>query len=237
MSASNPITLFADQETDALETARLLATLLDAGRVTIAKHQNLINDPTKADKGFTVEVFERHLAQEFFQRTKIALDRLDQEQIPAMAKPLLARLLEESKKTIASYQVVINILGIPYKGLIPATFGTETASRFQTWSGVYMRQIAPTSLLRNTKNKPDSYEAAVFDRLTAPTSSTTTDIAFGEIVENGASARLLLPLFYSQPCLACHGEPKGQRDITGYQREGAKEGDLGGAISVKISLK
>jgi len=46
--------------------------------------------------------------------------------------------------------------------------------------------------------------------------------------------RVLLPLFYGKDCLSCHGTPKGERDVTGYPREGAKEGDLGGAISVKI---
>jgi hypothetical protein len=51
---------------------------------------------------------------------------------------------------------------------------------------------------------------------------------------DGKSVRILLPLFYDKACLICHGEPKGQRDISGYPKEGAKEGDLGGAISVKI---
>jgi general secretion pathway protein A len=47
----------------------------------------------------------------------------------------------------------------------------------------------------------------------------------------------MLPLYYNKACLDCHGEPKGQRDITGYPREGGKEGELGGAISVKLPLK
>ena len=33
-------------------------------------------------------------------------------------------------------------------------------------------------------------------------------------------------------CLACHGSPKGEIDITGYPKEGANEGDLGGVISI-----
>ncbi|HLF85664.1 MAG TPA: histidine kinase, partial [Nitrospiria bacterium] len=31
--------------------------------------------------------------------------------------------------------------------------------------------------------------------------------------------------------------PKGEKDISGYAKEGAKEGDLGGAISVKLAVK
>jgi hypothetical protein len=42
----------------------------------------------------------------------------------------------------------------------------------------------------------------------------------------------VLPLFYTKACLSCHGKPKGELDISGYEKEGFKEGDLGGAISV-----
>jgi len=55
-----------------------------------------------------------------------------------------------------------------------------------------------------------------------------------ETLEEGKSVRVLLPLFYEKACLSCHGQPKGERDITGYPREGGKEGELGGVISVKI---
>lgn len=222
---------------DASDTARLVAILLDAGRVTVAKNQQLINDPGKGDKGFTSAVFEKQVIAEFQQRTGIALDNLENEGIPAMAKPLLARLLEESKKTVASYQTVINMPGLKYKGLIPATFGTETAKRFQNWSGVYLKQTAPEPLLRNPKNKPDTYEAAGFQRFAGSPAQRGSDAVLSEVVEDEQSVRVMLPLFYGKACLACHGEPKGERDISGYPREGAKEGDLGGAISVKIPLK
>ena len=36
-------------------------------------------------------------------------------------------------------------------------------------------------------------------------------------------------------CLSCHGEPKGELDITGYPKEGAHEGDLGGIISITLT--
>ena len=45
--------------------------------------------------------------------------------VPGMAKPLLEQLLGESKRTVASYQPVLNMQGLVYKGFIPATFGTE----------------------------------------------------------------------------------------------------------------
>jgi hypothetical protein len=218
------------------ETSRLLAILFDSGRLVVGMNQELINDESKGDKGFTSAVFEKQVLKVFEQRTGINLSD-SSEKIPAMARPLLDRLLEESKKTIDSYQTPINIPGIRYKGLIPATFGTETAKRFQTWSGIYLRQIAPEKFLRNSKNKPDSYEATVLQALAEQTSTSAESQPTWEVTDGGQTLRLMLPLHYSKACLDCHGEPKGQRDISGYPREGGKEGELGGAISVKLPLK
>ena len=228
-----PMGSWAGPVEEASETGRLLAILLDAGRGAIAKNQDLINDASKANKGFTSEVFERQVADNFQQRTGIALTDLEAAQIPAMAKPLLSRLMAESKKTIDTYQPVINVPGFAYKGLIPATFGTETATRFQSWSGIYMKQTAPSHLVRNQRNKPDDYEATAFSRFSTRQQD-APDTVFAELTDDGKYVRVLLPLFYHQACLACHGEPKGERDISGYPREGAKVGELGGAISVKI---
>lgn len=223
-------------ESESIETGRLIAILLDSGRTTIAMNQSLINDKARGDKGFTPEVFERQLIVVFRQRTAIDLASLTEAQVPEMAKPLLQRLLEESKKTLASYQTVINVPGLAYKGLIPATFGTETATRFQAWSGIYLKQTAPTRLLRNTKNKPDEYELAALERLANSDSLQQEDATLSETLEREKTVRVILPLYYSKACLSCHGEPKGERDLTGYPREGGKEGELGGAISVKLSL-
>jgi general secretion pathway protein A len=218
------------------EASRLLAVLFDSGRVVVGMNQDLINDASKGDKGFTSAVFEKQVLKVFEQRTGINLSN-SSDKIPAMARPLLDRLLEESKKTIDSYQTPINLPGIRYKGLIPATFGTETAKRFQTWSGIYLRQIAPEKFLRNIKNKPDAYEAAVLQALAEQASTSAESHPKWEVTDGGQTLRLMLPLYYSKACLDCHGEPKGQRDVSGYPREGGKEGELGGAISVKLPLK
>ncbi len=218
------------------EASRLLAILFDSGRLVVGMNQELINDASKGDKGFTPAVFEKQVLAVFEQRTGVSLSNSN-DKIPAIARPLLDRLLEESKKTIDSYQTPINIPGIRYKGLIPATFGTETASRFQSWSGIYLRQIAPERFLRNKKNQPDKYEADVLKALAEQASTSGESQPNWEVTDGGTTLRFVLPLYYSKACLVCHGEPKGQRDISGYPREGGKEGELGGAISVKLPIK
>ncbi len=222
---------------DVIETGRLLAVLLDSGRVTIGANQSLINDAAKGDKGFTPAVFEQQLIATFKQRTGIDLADLQKAQVPEMARPMLAQLVEESKKTVASYQATINIQGIKYKGLIPATFGTEAAARFQRWSGIYLKQTAPDHLLRNPKNKADEFEAAAFQKFADPSYPRVGEKILSEMVEDGKAVRVLLPLFFGKACLSCHGGPKGERDISGYPKEGGTEGELGGAISVKLNLK
>jgi Protein of unknown function (DUF3365) len=223
-------------EDDVRESARLLAVLLDSGRVAIGRNQELINDPGKGEKGFTPEVFAEQTIALFKHRTGHDLKNLQTAHMPTMAKPLLERLLAESKQTVATYQTVINMQGIKYKGLIPATFGTETGARFQLWSGFYLKQTAPDHLLRNAKNKADEFELAAMHKMGDPTFSREGDQILSEVAEGGKSLRVLLPLFYSKACLSCHGDPKGERDLTGYPREGAQEGNLGGAISVKLPL-
>ncbi len=232
-----PTGLWAGPQEESLETARLLATLLDSGRVTIAKHQDLINAPTGSGTRFTASLFRTDTIKEFQGRTGVNLADLEQASVPPMAKPLLTQLLQTSVRTVESFEPVLNLPAMKYKGLIPATFGTETASRFQALTQIYLKQTAPNGLVRNQKNKPDAYESAALTKLAADPIAPSDRQGFGEIVEDGQAARLIMPLYYAKACLMCHGEPKGERDISGFPREGAKEGDLGGAISVKIPLK
>jgi general secretion pathway protein A len=223
-----------ESDAELRETGRLLAILLDSGRVTIGRNQALLNDPSKGDKGFTAEVFAAQAIAVFKERTGHDLADLSHANVPGIAKPLLEQLLAESKRTVASYQPVLNMQGLIYKGLIPATFGTETGARFQKWSGIYLKQTAPEHLLRNPKNKPDAFEVAQMTKMNDPAFPRNGEAIVSETLEEGKNVRVLLPLFYEKACLSCHGQPKGERDITGYPREGGKEGDLGGVISVKI---
>src|SRR2546425_13015685 len=61
----------ARANSEVVETGRLLAILLDAGRVTIGANQSLINDPERGDKNFTPEVFEKQLSAKFKERANV----------------------------------------------------------------------------------------------------------------------------------------------------------------------
>ena len=75
-----PLQSFADS--DAAETGRLLAILLDAGRVVVGAHQPLINDKEKGDKGFTPDVFKKQLQAKFKERSGVDLGNLQSTKAP-----------------------------------------------------------------------------------------------------------------------------------------------------------
>ena len=211
-------------------TAQLLTNLLNAGRVVVEQNQTLINDPSRGDKEFTPEVFERLLREEFFQQTHIDLKH-PPSSLPSLAKELLAALLLASKEVVGDAQFVINQRGIGYKNFIPATFGSQTARKFSNRSHVTIKQT--TLNPRNLKNTPDPYEEAVLNRLARQTAVTAPTV---EWVDGGRLLRTVMPIYYSDDCLTCHGSPKGILDISGYPREGAQAGALAGAISIHIPL-
>jgi hypothetical protein len=229
----SPAPAFADADT--VEAGRLLAILLDSGRVVIAGVQPVINDPEKGDKGFTPEVFEEQVNAKFKERSGVDLAKIKTEKVPEQARKLLPMLVEAGKKVVATYQPILNKQGLAYKNFIPATWGTQAAAIFTARTGTYLKQTTPEELLRNPKNKADDFEVAALKKFADPAYPRQGEKVISEAVDGGKTTRVLLPLFYVKGCLPCHGEPKGERDISGYLRDGGKIGDLGGAISVKLS--
>lgn len=232
-SGLSPAAALADSAT--VEAGRLLAVLHDSGRVTVGANQSLINDPDKGDKGFTPQAFEKQVIEKFKDRTKINVADLKNEKVPQMAKRLLPQLLDAMKQTVADYQPVINRKGVGFKGFIPATFGTQAAAKFRAKTDVYLKQTQNPP--RNPKNAPDEFELKALAKFADPSYPRQGEKIFSETVDGGKAVRVMLPLFMLKGCLPCHGEPKGVKDISGYLKEGAKEGDLAGAISVKLIVK
>ena len=219
------------------ETARLLAVLLDSGRVVLGRAQSTINNPRIGDKGFSSSVFEGQLRKEFQTRTRHDLHNLAVAPMPESAKHLLLRLALFMQKAVHDVQPDINKKGIGFKGFIPATFGTQVAYSFSKDTGLKLRQIGPPGTEpRNPNNKPNEQEEQLLYAVQENHPRVGDHIVEQQLADI-RGVRVMLPLFYSKQCLACHGNPKGQVDISGYQKEGFKEGDLGGAISIVLSAQ
>ena len=225
----------AQSREDAETVAHLLAVLFDAGRVIVDRNEGLIDDPHKGPKGFTPVVFEQQIKDEFQRRTGIDLSHLRAAHVPPVARELLPMLLQASKDVIADAQLVINQRGVGYKNFIPATFGSRTAARFSARSHVQLKQT--TLNPRNPKNAPDTYETEVLKRWSnVRATSEETPPTLIETTQEGALLRVLTPVMYQPHCLACHGEPAGVPDVSGFPKEGARAGDLAGAISIAVPL-
>ena len=219
------------------ETARLLAVLLDCGRVVVGRVQPAINNPRLEDKGFTASVFEAQLRKEFLARTRHDLHNLAGAPMPESAKPLLLRLAFFMQKAVHEVQPEINKKGIGFKGFIPATFGTQVAQSFSKDTGLKLRQIGPPGKEpRNPNNKPDDDEELLLYAVQKSHPRVGDHIVEQQLADS-RGIRVMLPLFYNRQCLACHGNPKGEIDISGYEKEGFKEGDLGGAISIVLTAQ
>ncbi|MZP28436.1 DUF3365 domain-containing protein [Heliobacterium undosum] len=87
---------------------------------------------------------------------------------------------------------------------------------------------------RNAKDAPDAWEKQMLQKYV----QNPKLAEFSEVLDsNGARVlRYSKPLFIQEACLACHGEPKGQKDPFGHEKEGYKVGEFRGAISVAATM-
>jgi general secretion pathway protein A len=214
------------------QAARLLAVLLDSGRDVVNDNQDLFDNPEVGDKGFSPPVFERQLIEMFRGHSGIDLRDLDGARLPPRTKTLLAALVAVSKQVVAAAQSDLNRKGVGFKGFVPAVFGARVAAGFSDLTGVRLKQtsLAP----RNPANAPDAFEKAVLEQFADP--AYPREKIISEVTAKGGPLRLMMPLYTTRRCLDCHGEPKGERDRTGYPKEGLRLGQNAGAISVAIPL-
>ena len=217
-----------------LEIGNKLADMLRAGRKVVSANQPLINDPSIGDKGLTGAKLVRDAETVYAERTGAPLlgDALSKRD-----RRLLDAQLQAMRQIVDDHQTDINQPGIGFKGFIPAIFARLTNEKFEAIAGTEarIRVTAPADLVRNRKARPDPWERRIIEsRLLA--ADWPKGAPYTEVVDyEGRSAfRMLLPEYYGESCLACHGGPKGETDITGYPKEGGKAGDLGGVISIVI---
>ena len=211
-----------------------LASMLRAARTVISTNQGRINDPAIGDKGLTGQVVVDKAA-EIYQKSAGADPRAADPATPGGR--LLAAQIAAIVEVMDENQATINQPGIGFKGFVPAVFARLVNERFKRKMGreAELKVTAPLDLVRNRKARPDAWEtAAIRDSLRRP------DWPKGQILTQVATAkgreafRVLVPEYYGAGCLRCHGEPKGEIDVTGYPKEGGKLGDLAGAISITL---
>jgi general secretion pathway protein A len=214
-----------------VETAELLIKLLQVGRGVISEHQALINDPTKANKGFTGDFVAGQVTERFRKQTRIDLGRPNG---LAQAGILLA-LVESEKEVVDESQPVINKQGVGFKGFLPAVFARKSGERFYRKTGIRLRLTSAD--YRYPGNKPDDFEAEVLRVFADSRHPKGQAYSKATMIDGKPVLRMMDPEYAAASCLSCHGNPKGERDITGMKKEGWKEGELAGAISIVIPMR
>ena len=221
-------------ETEEEQIALQLADLLRAARAVISAKQDLINDPDVGDKGLTGDVVLAETIARFEESTGMDPTTVDPN---SRLGQLFQAQMAAIREVMDEAQGSINQPGMGFKGFVPAIFARMVNERFEQKVGdrAAIKVTAPAELVRNRMALPDEWESEhIQSQLLSP------DWPEGQVFSTAAQSggrdafRMLVPEYYTPGCLSCHGEPKGEIDVTGYPKEGGKLGDLGGVISITL---
>ncbi len=197
--------------------AQSLAEMLRDARAIISNNQSKINDPEIGDKGLTA---------------KLVLD-----QAVETYGRLLRAMMAAIGEVMDANQSTINAKGIGFKAFIPAVFGRLVGESFARLASgeAELKVTAPPELVRNRKARPDVFEENIIKtKLVEPAWPRGQPYSEMTDAKGRPAYRVMVPEYYAASCLTCHGSPKGEMDITGYPKEGAKQDDLGGVISITL---
>jgi methyl-accepting chemotaxis protein len=89
---------------------------------------------------------------------------------------------------------------------------------------------APKVSPRNPANNPTPFELTVLEELKAGKIKE-------KIVVESDQVRYFKPVYLTEDCLFCHGDPKGGKDPLGGTKEGWKVGEIHGAFEIITSLE
>jgi hypothetical protein len=214
--------------------AENLAEMLRDARAVISDKQGLINDPQQGDKHLTGEAVLAEAVAKYKKNTGVDPAKID----PASRQERLLRaMMAAIVEVVDDNQPTINEKGTGFKGFIPAVFARLVAESFdQLAKGeAEVKVTAPLELVRNRKARPDAWESKIIEKQLLDPAWPAGQPYSATVETNGRPAfRVMVPEYYVQSCLACHGSPKGEMDITGYPKEGGKLNDLGAVISITL---
>ena len=245
----NQTPLLADHEN---ETFLLdIAYYFRAAHNVIDHHQKHINNPDIGDKHLTGTVIVKQTQDNFEEITnKSFIETFRQGE---MHKKGFKAFTKAIKTVMNESQEQINKIGKADKNLLPAIFVRKVAEEFEKNidGQVSIKLTAPHEIILNKDNSPDDFEANIMENKFQSDTWERGMHVFKEkvLIDNHHADRLVLPEYYQESCLDCHGgspqavspqvakrhygdEPSTQTATTPEPR--SKLGTLGGAISVIV---
>ena len=211
----------------------------------IAENQKLINtDPDGSVK--SEKLLPQNMYQEIYRTYLTIVTNFDENELASeklttkRTTYLLTSYLQAGRITIANFQDIIDAESdgsVRLKKFIPAVFGRLVAKRVEEKTDLRLKQ---TTLgkghlgSRNPYNKPDDWEAKVLRKFWLR--SWRGDQGFCQRTRKD-EYRFMKPIHVKKACLVCHGGPVGKLGPYGHKKEGYKEGEVRGGISISIPLK
>ena len=138
-----------------------------------------------------------------------------------------------------------------FKGVYCSVAGKNIAQRFSLQSDGYVIRYVREDP-RSGGDEPDAFEAAALASFASNGDTEYYDVvsaadapsaayggvggAGGETSSSNRVFRYVSVLETKPGCLSCHGTPAGEKDVTGYLKEGFAVGDIAGATSIVIPL-
>ncbi|MCW8828457.1 MAG: DUF3365 domain-containing protein [Gammaproteobacteria bacterium] len=213
------------KESEAHSTAEMISKALATGRMVIFAQMGKLTDPALGDKGFTGDVFAN--------QWKAALEAEFMDASPDQQR-IIDKLLWAGKLSMDNNQDRLNVKGVKWKHFLPAKWARETGLMFNSRTGIVTKQ--PAVNYRHPSNAPDQKEIEVLSAFVDAGSEAKPK---GEFAMMGKQRvyRYFDPIMLIQPCLACHGKPKGELDMLGFQKDGFDAGDVIGLISVSVAVE
>src|SRR4051812_26766696 len=214
--------------------AQSLAEMLRDARAIVSDNQVRINDPEIGDKGLTAKLVLDQAVETYKKNTGVDPATIDPN---SRHGRLLRAMMAAIGEVMDANQSTINAKGIGFKAFIPAVFGRLVGESFARLANgeAELKVTAPPELVRNRKARPDSFEENIIKtKLVEPAWPRGQPYSEMTDAKGRPAYRVMAPEYYAASCLTCHGSPKGEMDITGYPKEGAKQDDLGGVISITL---
>ena len=223
----HPEYLFIEKvkENEAQSTAEMISKAIGIGRLIIFAQMENITDASLGDKGFTGDVFSEQWKHALEAEFMLA---------SSTQKRIIDKLVWAGKQAVDNNQDRLNVKGVKWKHFLPAKWAREAGLMFNSRTGIVTKQ--PAINYRHPSNAPDAKEIEVLTQFVKAGIEAKPQ---GEFSMMGKQKiyRYFDPINLMPPCLSCHGKPKGELDILGFQKDGLDAGDVIGLISVSVAVE
>lgn len=210
---------------EAEATAKKLANAVIAGRLIIFAYSKKLTDPELGDKGFTGEFFET--------QWRSTLDHELMDATPNQ-KRIMEKLFWAGRQVIENNQDRLNVKGVAWKHFLPAKWEREMGQVFTARTGIIIKQ--PGRTYRSPVNVPDDLERSTLQHFVDASLDENKPRMVYTMMGKQAVYRHMEPIRLMPPCLACHGKPKGEPDMLGFEKDGLEARDVIGLMSVTIAV-